>query len=190
MQPANRTGRPSSTGRSGGGESADRFAAEALPHLEQLYPAALRMAGDPAAAQELVMETYARAYTTLGYRGSEGITVWLYRNMARAARETGLARNGDLNGAVPGRNIAASRLGNIPGVDVKAALQRVPARRRLAIYLADVEGFSAARIARTLQVPASMVRLRLGRGRRQLRAALEARASSRCPPGGNLGAAR
>ena len=192
MQPANRARRRGRTGRNGlGGESADRFAAEALPHLEQLYPAALRLAGDPAGAQELVTETYARAYATLGHRGREGITDWLYRNMASAAEETGLARGGDLDSEVPERHRVAPRpgalpgggvprgdvpRGDVPGGDVKAALQRVPVRRRLAIYLADVEGFSAAKIARILQVPASMVRFRLRRGRRQLRAALEARA--------------
>ena len=177
MQPANRTRRRGRTGwHRRGGESADRFAAEALPHLEQLYPAAFRLAGDAAGAQELVTETYARAYATLGHRGREGITAWLYRNMASAAEETGLASSGDLDGEVPERHTVSAGLGDVPGGEVKAALQRVPVRRRLAIYLADVEGFSAPKIGRILQVPASKVRFRLRRGRRQLRAALEARA--------------
>jgi RNA polymerase sigma-70 factor (ECF subfamily) len=169
--------------------SADRFAAEALPHLEQLYPAALRMAGEEPGAQELVMETYARAYASLGQRGDASITAWLYRNMADAAEENGLTGRGDPGREVPerhepapgpedlpGRPRPAPGPGRVPGGEVKDALQQVPARSRFAIYLADVEGFSPARIARILQLPVSKVTSRLHRGRRQLRAALEARA--------------
>ena len=156
--------------------SADRFAAEALPHLEQLYPAALRMAGGEPGAQELVMETYARAYASLGQRGDASITAWLYRNMADAAEENGLTGRGDPGREVPERHEPAPGPSRVPGGDVKDALQQVPARSRFAIYLADVEGFSPARIARILQLPVSKVTSRLHRGRRQLRAALEARA--------------
>jgi RNA polymerase sigma-70 factor (ECF subfamily) len=187
MQPANCGERGGRSARRYGdvGASAERFAAEALPHLGQLYPAALRMAGREPEAQELVLETYARAYAALGRRGDASITAWLYRNMARAAEESGLAQpcdpgevrdHGsevrDAGGEVPERREPPPCLDDAPGGDVIRAMHRVPARSRFAIYLADVEGFSASKIARILQLPASMVTARLRRGRRQLRAGL------------------
>jgi len=159
------------------------------------------MAGEQPGAQELVMETYARAYASLGQRGDASITAWLYRNMADAVEENGLTRRGDPGREVPERHeqppgsdgVPGRRqlpgpenvperhepppdLGDVPDGDVKEALQQVPARSRFAIYLADVEGFSPAKIARILQVPTSKVIFRLHRGRRRLRAVLEARA--------------
>jgi RNA polymerase sigma-70 factor, ECF subfamily len=155
-----------------------------------MYPAALRMVGDEADAEELVAETYSRAYAARAERGGASITTWLYRNMARAA-ENGAPRDGAAgDGAggdggptrdfgpwgVPEPRGKPERLERVPGGTVKDALQRVPARSRFAVYLADVEGFSAATIARILQLPATRVNSRLRRGRRQLRAALLARA--------------
>lgn len=159
--------------------SAERFAAEALPHLGQLYPAALRLAGVPSDAEHLVIETYARAYRSLGQRGNASITAWLYRNMAGAAEERGLTGgtgDGYPGSAVPERHEPPVSLDDVPGSDVVEALEQVPAQSRLAIYLADVEGFSSSAIARIMQLPASRVISRLHQGRRQLRAALEARA--------------
>jgi RNA polymerase sigma-70 factor (ECF subfamily) len=66
----------------------------------------------------------------------------------------------------------------VPAAAVRDALEHVPARSRLAIYLADVEGFSIPKIARILRLPAAMVASRMRRGRRQLRASLQDRASS------------
>ncbi len=206
MQPAHCAERRSRrTRRHHRAGSAEGFAAEALPQLRRLYPAALRLAGDEPDAEELVAETYARAYASLGERGDASITTWLYRNMARAAEEgaagegaagesaagAGAAGEGATGGSsardraltqasdpagVPQRREQPPRLDEVPGGKVKDALQRVPARSRLAVYLADVEGFSAGTIGRILQMPASRVTSRLRRGHRQLRAALEARA--------------
>ena len=173
---------------------AELFAAEALTHLGQMYPAALRVTGDPSDAEELVIQTYARAYQTLGERGDCSTTAWLYRNMADAAEETWLAGRG-VPESGPARGDAAApagqprldgvpagqtprldgkpRLDDVPGAEVRKAMQRVPGWSRLALYLADVEGFSTARIARILRLPADRVTSRLRRGRRQLRAALQ-----------------
>lgn len=176
-----------------GGGDAERFAAEALPQLWRLYPAALRLAGTQRDAEELVAETYARAYASLSERGDAGITTWLYRNMASAAEEGAwpdyrLGQDGDAGtgtGTGPGTGDGAGarnprgtpqRLDGVPGGTVKEALHEVPARSRFAIYLADVEGYSAPAIARILQLPSGSVTSRLRRGRRKLRAALEARA--------------
>lgn len=178
MQPANCAGRGRRhAGRHGDAAgSAERFAAEALPRLGQLYPAALRMAGVPSDAQDLVIETYARAYASLGQRGDASITAWLYRNMADAAEERGLTGGTGPGAEAPERHGPPVCLDDVPGSDVAEALEQVPARSRFAIYLADVEGFSSSAIARIMQLPVSKVVSRLHQGRRQLRAALEAQA--------------
>jgi len=133
------------------------------------------MAGTPSGAEGLVLDTYARAYASLGQRGNSGITAWLYRNMAGAAEESGLT-GGDADGEVPERHGPPPRPDEVPGDDVKEALERVPARSRFAIYLADVEGFSSSAVARIMRLPVSKVISRRYRGHRQLRAALQARA--------------
>lgn len=167
-----------------GGGSAEEFAAEALPQLRHLYPAAMVMAGREPAAQELVIEAYARAYASNGQRGDASIAAWLYRHLASAAEDgagTAGPAAGERGTELPERPRTDPGDGQVPDLDqvpgdaVKEALQRVPARRRLAIYLAEVEGFSASGIARILQVPATRVKARKRRGRRQLRAALEGR---------------
>jgi RNA polymerase sigma-70 factor, ECF subfamily len=184
---------------------AERFAAEALPHLGDLYPAALRVAGDPADAQELVTEAYARAYASLGQRGDASTKAWLYRSMADVAAEENLQADGvqadgvqaDAGPPPPvpaapgtGRPAGDADLGDVPAAAVRDALEHVPARSRLAIYLADVEGFSIPKIARILRLPAAMVASRMRRGRRQLRASLQDRASSSARTGSRRRATR
>jgi RNA polymerase sigma-70 factor, ECF subfamily len=166
---------------------AERFAAEALPHLGDLYPAALRVARDRADAQALVTEAYARAYASLGQRGDASTKAWLYRSMADVAAEENL-HAGVHAGAGPPPPVPAAPgvgslagdadLGDVPASAVRDALEDVPARSRLAIYLADVEGFSIPKIARILRLPAATVLSRMHRGRRQLRASLQERALS------------
>jgi RNA polymerase sigma-70 factor (ECF subfamily) len=170
---------------------ADRrqFAELAMPFMGPLYTAALRMTGQRADAEDLVQETYLRAY-----RGFEGFTegtnlrAWLYRiltntyiNQYRAKQrrpeESDLddvedlylyRRIGAIEQALAGRSAEDELMDLFTDDEVKAALDELPEGFRLAVYLADVEGFSYKEIAEILDVPIGTVMSRLHRGRKAM----------------------
>jgi RNA polymerase sigma-70 factor (ECF subfamily) len=168
-----------------------RFAREALPFKDQLYLAALRMTRNPADAEDLVQETYARAYAAF-HRFNQGtnLRAWLYRILtntfisayrarrhqprpatAAAIEDWQLLRarahpGGDHRSA---EEIAVERLSDSA---VQAALQHLSGDFRLAVYLADVEEFSYKEIADIMGTPIGTVMSRLHRGRTRLRALL------------------
>jgi len=167
----------------------ERFAELAMPYMSSLYSAALRMTRNPSDAEDLVQETYLRAYRAFEtFRDGTNLKAWLYRiltntfiNQYRAAKRRPeradlddvedlylyrrLAGNGaSLGGPTPENEV----LDRIPDDAVKEALESLPEQFRMAVLLADVEGFSYKEIAEIVDVPIGTVMSRLHRGRKLL----------------------
>lgn len=169
-------------------ERAARFERDALPYLDQLYGAAMRMTKNPADAEDLVQETFAKAFGSFAqYQPGTNLKAWLYqilnntfrslyRKQQRQPQQTDAAEVEDwqLHKAASHtadglRSAEDEALDNIPDRQIRDALASLPEDRRMAVYLADIEGFSYKEIAEILDIPLGTVMSRLHRGRRQLR---------------------
>jgi RNA polymerase sigma-70 factor (ECF subfamily) len=176
------------------------FAELAMPFMASLYAAALRMTRNPADAEDLVQETYLRAYRGFGgFEAGTNLKAWLYRiltntfiNTYRAKKrrpeETEVEeiedlylykRLGGLEAATIGRSAEDELFDWFTDDEVKAALEALPEQFRMAVLLADVEGFSYKEIAEILEIPIGTVMSRLHRGRKSLQKQLFEFASER-----------
>lgn len=172
--------------------SSARFEAEALPLLDQLYGGALRMTRNPADAEDLVQETYMRAYQAFdSFKPGTNLKAWLYRIMTnlyinsyrKAQRQPSqlpteeitdyqlLQSSQHLSTGLESAEVEALKL--LPNSQITEALNNLPEEYRMVVYYADVEGLAYKEIAEIMDTPLGTVMSRLHRGRKQLRAVLK-----------------
>ncbi len=178
-------------------ERAARFERDAMGYLDQLYGAALRMTRNPADAEDVVQETYAKAFSSFGqFTPGTNLKAWLYRILTntyintyrKAQRQPQTSGSADVEDWQLARAASHTSSG-LPSAEREAldkvadaavveALESLSPDFRQAVLLADVEGFSYKEIAEIMGTPIGTVMSRLNRGRAQLRTLLADHAAS------------
>ena len=164
-----------------------RFEQDVVPFMGQLYPAALRMTQNPSDAEDLVQETFTKAYAAFHqFQQGTNLRAWLHRILANTfinsyrkrrrqpAQDLGVDFQDDWQTGSdpltpPARSAEAEALDRLADSDILQALRELPAEFRVAIYLADVEGYPYREVAELMGTPIGTVMSRLHRGRAKLR---------------------
>lgn len=165
------------------------FEDDAMQFAPQLYSAALRMARNPADAEDLVQETFLKAYRAYHtFEAGTNLKAWLYRILTntyinryrkkqRRPDEVDLGDVQDLYlyrkiGSADSADLSTSAedavLEGLVESDIKAAVESLPENFRVPVLLADLEGFAYKEIAEILDIPIGTVMSRLHRGRKAL----------------------
>ena len=166
-----------------------RFSEQAMQFMDALYTAAMRLTHNSADAEDLVQETYLKAYRAYGsFEEGTNLRAWLYRILTntfinnyrskkRRPEESDIdevedlylyRRLGGLEAATAGRSAEDQLLDWFTDTEVKEAVESLPEQFRMAVLLSDVEGFSYKEIAEILDIPIGTVMSRLHRGRKAL----------------------
>jgi len=177
-------------------QRAERFERDAMGYIDQLYGAALRMTHNPADAEDVVQETYARAFAAFHqFKPGTNLKAWLYRiltntfinNYRKAQRQPSIAgediEDWQLAKAAEHQSSGLdsaemTALGAVPDEAVAAALQSLSPEFREVVLLADVDGLSYKEIADIMGTPVGTVMSRLSRARAALRVKLADYAAS------------
>ena len=179
-------------------ELAARFERDAMPLVDSLYGAALRMTRNPADAEDLVQEAYMKAFQGFrGYKPGTNLKAWMHRiltntyiNMYRKQQrqpaqyptdeitdyqlaETASHESTGL------RSAEVEALELLPDTEISEALNQLGDDYRMVVYYADVEGLPYKEIAEIMETPIGTVMSRLHRGRKKLREALKEVAEER-----------
>ncbi|MFM9377375.1 sigma-70 family RNA polymerase sigma factor [Gordonia sp. VNK21] len=169
-------------------ELSARFERDALPLIDQLYGAALRMTRNPADAEDLVQETYVKAFSAFSsFKAGTNLKAWMYRILTNTyinsyrkkqrqpaqyptdeITDWQLAASAE-HSSTGLRSAEIEALDALPDDDIKEALGKLPEDFRMAVYYADVEGLPYKEIAEIMDTPIGTVMSRLHRGRKQLR---------------------
>ncbi|AEX66860.1 sigma-70 family RNA polymerase sigma factor [Corynebacterium diphtheriae] len=169
-----------------------RFERDALPLLDQLYGGALRMTRNPADAEDLVQETYVKAYQAFNsFSEGTNLKAWLYRIMTntyinsyrKKKRQPTQQSSEDVTDhqllatssheSVGLESAEVEALKNLPNQRIAQAMYDLSEDYRMVVYYADVEGLAYKEIAEIMGTPLGTVMSRLHRGRKQLREALK-----------------
>ncbi|MEI6038904.1 MAG: sigma-70 family RNA polymerase sigma factor [Actinomycetes bacterium] len=176
----------------------ERFERDAMQYTNQLYAAAMRYTKNPSDAEDLVQDTYAKAFVSFHqFQEGTNLKAWLYRiltttfinNYRKDQRRPLQSNAGEVEDwqlyesashtSDQGKSAEDEVLEGIADLDIKNALAQMPEEFRMAVYLADVEGFSYKEIADIVGVPTGTVMSRLHRGRKLLRESLADYAKNR-----------
>lgn len=169
-----------------------RFEEEAMPLIDQLYGGALRMTRNPADAEDLVQETYIKAYQAFkSFKPGTNLKAWLYRIMTNTYinsyrkkqrqptqtsaedvtdRQIYTTSSHDSTGL---QSAEVQALERMPNQKVANAMNELSEDYRMAVFYADVEGLAYKEIAEIMGTPLGTVMSRLHRGRKQLRSMLK-----------------
>jgi len=185
------TSDPAPKKATGYSSSSSAFEREALPFSDQLYAAALKMTRNPADAEDLVQETYAKAFSSFHqFQTGTNLRAWLYRILTnayintyrKAQRSPKFSDSGEIEDwqlaraeshvSAPTPSAEMEALSKMTDSVLVDAMRALKDEYREVVFLADVEGFSYKEIADMVGAPIGTVMSRLSRGRAQLRRAL------------------